>query len=127
MKIPLPGYEQRPSPLAEATAGLFESSALPMWIYDLRTLSFLAINDAAVERYGYSREEFRSMTAPQLHLPAEMSALLDGVLKSPPSAKQERTWRHVKKDGTVIYVEITRSASPSESRSAIFTLGSGSK
>jgi PAS domain S-box-containing protein len=81
-----------------------------MWIYDLRTLSFLAVNDAAVERYGYSREEFLAMTVRQLHLRAERSALLDGVLKSPVSSVQERTWRHVRKDGTVIYVEVARSA-----------------
>ncbi len=49
--IPVQGRSQ----INEATAGLFENSCLPMWIYDLRTLSFLAVNDAAVECYGYSR------------------------------------------------------------------------
>ena len=45
----MPVHEQRRLQIAEATAGLFENSRLPMWIYDLRTLSFLAVNDAAVE------------------------------------------------------------------------------
>jgi PAS domain S-box-containing protein len=102
--------EQRRLQIAKATTGLFEASRLPMWICSLRTLAFLAVNDAAVECYGYSREEFLGMTVRQLHLPAERSALLDGVLKSPASAVQERTFRHVKKDGTVIYVEVARSA-----------------
>ena len=66
----MPVHEQRRLQIAKATAGLFESSRLPMWIYDLRTLSFLAVNDAAVECYGYSREEFLAMTVGQLHLPA---------------------------------------------------------
>jgi len=83
---------------------------MPMWIYDLRTLSFLAVNDAAVECYSYSREEFLAMTVRQLHLPAERSAVLDGALKSPVSSVRKRTWQHVKKDGTVIYVEVVRSA-----------------
>jgi PAS domain S-box-containing protein len=83
---------------------------MPMWIYDLRTLSFLAVNDAAVECYSYSREEFLAMTVRQLHLPAERSAVLDGALKSPVSSVRKRTWQHVKKDGTVIYVEVARSA-----------------
>jgi len=96
--------------IAEAMAGLFENSHLPMWIYALRTLSFLAVNDAAVESYGYSREEFRSMTARQLHLRAERSPSLDVALSSPSSSQQERTARHVRKDGTVIYVEVTRFA-----------------
>jgi PAS domain S-box-containing protein len=80
-----------------------------MWIYDLQTLSFLAVNDSAVERYGYSREEFLSMTVRQLHLPADMSAGLDGALRSPASTEREGIWRHVKKDGTVVYVEVARS------------------
>jgi len=41
---------------------LFESNPQPMWVYDLGTLSFLAVNDAAVYHYGYSRDEFLSMT-----------------------------------------------------------------
>ena len=81
-----------------------------MWIYDLRTLSFLAVNDAAVECYSYSREEFLAMTVRQLHLPAERSAVLDGALKPPVFSVRKRTWQHVKKDGTVIYVEVVRSA-----------------
>jgi PAS domain S-box-containing protein len=95
---------------AEAMAGFFENGRLPMWIYDLRTLAFLAVNAAAAECYGYSREEFLAMTAQQLHLRAERSACLDAALRSPSSAQQERTWRHVRKDGTVIYVEVTRYA-----------------
>jgi PAS domain S-box-containing protein len=103
--------EQGRLQITEATAGLFENSRLPMWIYDLRTLSFLAVNDAAVECYGYSREEFRAMTVRQLYLRTGTSAIpLDTALSSPFSSKQERTWRHVKKDGTVIYVEVATSA-----------------
>ena len=103
-------HERRPLQIAEATAGLFENSRMPMWIYDLRTLSFLAVNDATVECYGYSREEFLAMTVRQLHLPAERSAVLDGVLKPPVFSVGKRTWQHVKKDGTVIYLEVARSA-----------------
>src|ERR1035441_10632122 len=103
-------HEERRLQTAKATAGLFENSRLPMWIYDLRTLSFLAVNDAAIECYGYTREEFLAMTARQLHLPAERSALLDQALRSPVSAAPKRTWQHAKKDGGVIYVEAVRSA-----------------
>ena len=104
-----PVQEQSRLRIAEATAGLFEASPLPMWIYNLRTLAFLAVNEAAIKCYRYSREEFLATTVRQLHLPAERSAFLDGVLKAPASSAQERTWQHVKKDGTVIYVEIARS------------------
>jgi len=39
-----------------------ECSAVPMWIFDVRTLAFLAVNDAAVQNYGYSREQFLAIT-----------------------------------------------------------------
>ena len=113
-------HERRRLQIAEATAGLFENSRMPMWIYDLRTLSFLAVNDAAVECYGYSREEFLAMTVRQLHLPAERSALLDGALKPPVSSVRERTWQHVKKDGTVIYLEVARSRRGFRGRERMF-------
>jgi PAS domain S-box-containing protein len=109
VKVSAPAHEQRRLQIAEAQAGLFENSRLPMWIYDLQTLSFLAVNDSAVERYGYSREEFLSMTVRQLHLPADMSAGLDGALRSPASTEREGIWRHVRKNGTVVYVEVARS------------------
>ncbi len=37
---------------------LFESNPQPMWVYDQETLAFLTVNDTAVRRYGYTREEF---------------------------------------------------------------------
>ena len=43
---------------------LFESNPFPMWIYDLETLKFLAVNDAALLKYGYSKEEFGEMDPP---------------------------------------------------------------
>lgn len=94
--------------VAEATFGLFEKSSLPMWIYDLQTLSFLAVNDAAVEYYGYSRAKFLTMTVRQLH-PLELrSNSLDGLLMSHVGAENRTTWQHMKNDGTVVYVEVTR-------------------
>lgn len=41
---------------------LFEANPQPMWVFDRETLRFLAVNDAAVSHYGYSREEFLAMT-----------------------------------------------------------------
>jgi len=56
---------------------LFESSPLPMWVLDDQTLRFLAVNDAAVRLYGYTREEFLAMTA--LDIDKEISAVSRGV------------------------------------------------
>jgi PAS domain S-box-containing protein len=85
---------------------LFECTPQPIWVYDEETLAFLAVNEAAIRTYGYSRDEFLSMTTRDVRPAGEAPALLmttagvDGpVLTSP--------WRHKKKDGSVIYVEIT--------------------
>jgi PAS domain S-box-containing protein len=50
---------------------LFEKNPQPMWIYDLSTLRFLEVNDAAVLQYGYSRDEFLSMTIKDIRLAEE--------------------------------------------------------
>jgi PAS domain S-box-containing protein len=115
---------QDPRQVAEATSKLFEQSRLPMWIYDLRTLAFLAVNDAAVEYYGYSREELLASTVGQLHLPADTPALLDAALMPPVSVDRKEEWRHAKKDGTVVYVEVVRSAVLFAGKSACLTIAS---
>lgn len=86
---------------------LFESNPHPMWVYDLETLAFLAINDAAVSHYGYSREEFLAMTIRDIRPPEDIPRLLDSIAQVPPGLGQSGYWRHRKKDGTVIDVEIT--------------------
>lgn len=37
---------------------LFDENPMPMWAYDVDTLRFIDVNDAAIRHYGYSREEF---------------------------------------------------------------------
>ncbi|GEM_PF-1995544 len=86
---------------------LFEKNPSPMWVFDLETLAFLAVNEAAVRHYGYSREEFLSMTIKGLSPSEELPALLNEFPKRPPEDHQAGVWRHRKKDGSVIGVEIT--------------------
>ena len=53
---------------------LFKGNPCPMWLCDQKTLKFLAVNDAAVRHYGYSREEFLSMTAKDIRPPRDVPA-----------------------------------------------------
>ncbi|MBE9192068.1 PAS domain S-box protein [Gloeocapsopsis crepidinum LEGE 06123] len=55
---------------------LFESHPCPMWVYDLETLSFLAVNNAAIQHYGYKRDEFLSMTIKDLRPPEDIARLM---------------------------------------------------
>jgi len=88
---------------------LFESSPLPMWVYDLETQRFLAVNAAATQSYGYSREDFSHMTIEQIRVSEHVVALRDEPDGAGPSAgmRSVRVWKHRKQDGTIIDVEIT--------------------
>lgn len=86
---------------------LFESNPLPMWVYDLKTLDFLAVNDWAVEKYGYTREEFLHMTIADIRPAEEVARLMEDVSKQRSPLQRSGDWRHRLKDGTLIDVEIT--------------------
>lgn len=86
---------------------LFENNPNPMFVYDRDTLRFLAVNDVAVSQYGYSREEFLGMTIEQIRPPEDIPALRKSVLEVPGTIRRVGTWRHLRKDGTQIDVEIT--------------------
>lgn len=86
---------------------LFESNPHPMWVYDLETLCFLAVNNAAICHYGYSREEFLAMTIKEIRPFEDIPAFLDSISKFTDGFDMAGIWRHRKKDGSIIYVEIS--------------------
>jgi two-component system cell cycle sensor histidine kinase/response regulator CckA len=86
---------------------LFESNPHPMWVYDRETLAFLAVNNAAVDRYGYSHEEFLGMTIADIRPPEDVPRLREAVARVRPGLNKAESWRHRRKDGTLIDVEIT--------------------
>ncbi|PWS34186.1 hypothetical protein DFH01_26530 [Falsiroseomonas bella] len=96
--------------LAESEAAfrsLFERNPIPMWIYDQETLAFLSVNDAAIEDYGWSREQFLRMTILDIR-PEE-----DRAAARAASAQLRRTrgasgpWRHLTARGEEKIVEIS--------------------
>ncbi|HEU0265346.1 MAG TPA: PAS domain S-box protein, partial [Geobacterales bacterium] len=91
----------------ERYRNLFEINPHPMWVYDLETLSFLAVNDAAITHYGYSRDEFLAMTIKDIRPPEDIPALLENISQVNDGVDEAGVWQHLKKDGSVIAVEIT--------------------
>ncbi|MCW3052468.1 MAG: multi-sensor signal transduction histidine kinase, partial [Chthonomonadales bacterium] len=90
---------------------LFESNPHPMWIVDSETLRFLLVNKAAIEHYGYSKDEFLAMTIMDIR-PAEDVPLLSKVVlqaqrSKAPNKGKRGVWRYKTKDGQVLDVEIT--------------------
>jgi two-component system, cell cycle sensor histidine kinase and response regulator CckA len=86
---------------------LFDLHPNPIWVYDLETLRFLAVNAATVRQYGYSRQELASMTIADIRPQDEVGAMLAAVGNVAEGATRSGPWHHRKRDGTVFEVEIS--------------------
>jgi PAS domain S-box-containing protein len=86
---------------------LFDSNPQPVWVYDVKSLAILDVNHSAVRNYGYSREEFLSLTIKDIRPPQDLPALLESTAKASPDKENVGVWKHRKKGGTLIDVEIT--------------------
>lgn len=97
-------------PTPELVRALFDYAPFPVWVFDRETLRFLAVNDEAVQRYGYSRQEFLARTILDIRPPedaAEVRADVEAVRQQLPAAG---FWRHLTASGQLIDVEIRRVA-----------------
>ena len=86
---------------------VFDANPQPMWVYDLETLRFLAVNDAAVAVYGYTREEFLGKTIADIRRPEDVARMAASVQKPRSGAKSDGPWQHLRHNGTGFWVEIT--------------------
>lgn len=86
---------------------MFYHNPQPMWIYDIHSLAFLEVNEAAVKHYGYSRDEFLKMTIKDIRPPEDIPLLLNDVANTSQTLSSSTRWRHRKRNGEIIDVEIT--------------------
>jgi len=90
---------------------LFESNPNPVYVYESETLQFVAVNEAAVRHYGYSREEFLAMRLTDIRPAEDAPALLAAIDSSrgttESGARNHGVWRHRLRDGQIIYAEVT--------------------
>ncbi len=84
---------------------LFDSNPVPMWVVDRETLAFLAVNDAAVRHYGYTQEQFMSMSALDLRPREEWDEVRAAARALEEDRHQSLVWRHIRADGSAIEVE----------------------
>ncbi|MGH7700084.1 MAG: PAS domain S-box protein [Gemmatimonadales bacterium] len=87
---------------------LFHRNPLPMWVYHRETLQFLDVNEAALRHYGYSRDEFLQMTLKDIRPAEDVPGFLQSLPAAPDGLYEAGVWRHRKKDGTLMDVEVTR-------------------
>ncbi|MEO7008385.1 MAG: PAS domain S-box protein, partial [Caldimonas sp.] len=89
---------------------LFAANPLPMWVFDTETLRFLAVNDTAVARYGYTKDEFLAMTIKDIR-PKGAAPVIDRYReRGDPGGQIAGVWTHRIKDGRLIDVEISSNA-----------------
>lgn len=105
---------------------MFQAHPIPMWVYDLETLGFQAVNNAAIDHYGYSEDEFMALSIVDLRPPEEASRLLQNIKHHAslhtPSLQKSGLWVHRKKDGSLIDVEVTSHAIDYNGRACRFVL-----
>lgn len=88
---------------------LFESNPHPMWVFDSQTLAFLAVNQAAIAHYGYSEMEFLQMAIADICLVEDIERLHQ-TLSAIKDDRKASIWKHRKKDGSLIDVEVVINA-----------------
>lgn len=86
---------------------LFEGNAQPMWIFDLGTLRFLAVNAAMEQKFGYSRDELLRMTVLEIRSADEVGRLKEYLDRQGEGVAQAGRWRHLGRNGRVIHMDIT--------------------
>lgn len=102
---------------------LFESNPIPMWVYSLNDFKFLYVNSAAINKYGYSEDEFYKMTLHDIRPKEEHERLNNNLAQEANlSYAFSGVWRHRKKNGELIYVEIDSHPIEFESQQAKLVL-----
>ncbi len=86
---------------------LFAQNPAPMWVYEIKSLRFLAVNKAAVQHYGYSEAEFLAMRLPDIRLREDVPVLEQALASITAGEQQVSSTRHRLRNGTVIDVEVT--------------------
>lgn len=106
------------SAAAERYRRIFDGNPLPMWVYDPENLAFLTVNQAAVRNYGWTSDEFRALTLGDIYPVEDVRRFLDYLNLSEDERAQAIQWRHRRKDGSVIDVEVLSHALTFEGRKA---------
>jgi hypothetical protein len=88
---------------------MFAASPQPMWAFHRETLEFLEVNEAAIQLYGYSREEFLNMRLVDIRPPEDVPMLIAAVRSVDRDHEGRSIWRHFAKDGRLLYVEVRTS------------------
>ncbi len=106
----------------ERFSRIFKANPFPMLVMDKETHRILAVNDAAVAEYGWSREEALAMSANDFFAPEDLPALEAKQAEVPADSQLVRGLRHRRKDGTIFDVEMHTRALELDNHSAVLKI-----
>ncbi len=101
---------------------LIQKNPEPIFVYEKENLKFLEVNEAAIKLYGYNREEFLQMDLTDLYAPEDIQTLLDSFGDEASEARFSKPFRHRKKDGTNVLVEISKTSFKFNDKDAHFNI-----
>jgi len=101
---------------------LIQKNPEPIFVYDKENLRFLEVNDAAIKLYGYNREEFLQMDLTDLYAPEDIQTLLDSFGDEASEARFSKPFRHRKKNGSNVLVEISKTSFKFNDKEAHFNI-----
>jgi PAS domain S-box-containing protein len=101
---------------------IFDESPAPMYIFDVDTLQFLAVNEAALIQYRYTKEEFLSLDATKIRPPEEAPNLKKAIQDTHLSYFDYGRWKHIRKNGEVFIVHIYAHCTTYNGRNARFVM-----
>ncbi len=101
---------------------LIQNNPEPIFIYDKENLKFLEVNEAAIKLYGYNREEFLQMDLTDLYAPEDIQTLLSSFGDGSTEGRFSRPFRHKRKDGSTVVVEISKTSFRFNDREAHFNI-----
>jgi diguanylate cyclase (GGDEF)-like protein/PAS domain S-box-containing protein len=85
---------------------LFEGNPVAMYVYDRRTLCILAVNNAAIQQYGFTEQEFLTKTVMDIRPEEDVPHVLGDMAEHTDGLQRRGSWRHRRKDGSILHVEI---------------------
>ncbi|MBK7629779.1 MAG: PAS domain S-box protein [Ignavibacteriales bacterium] len=101
---------------------LIQKNPEPIFVYEKENLKFLEVNDATVKLYGYTRDEFLQMDLTDLYAPEDIQTLLDSFGDEASESRFSKPFRHRKKDGTNVLVEISKTSFKFNDKEAHFNI-----
>ena len=101
---------------------LIQNNPEPIYIYDKENLNFLEVNNAALELYGYSRAEFLQLDLTDLYNPEDIQSLLDSPSDVENEGNFSKPFRHKRKEGSSVFVELSKMSFKFNDRDAFFNI-----